>query len=122
MSRKSKVGLKANGHIKPRLSNSAKIVLAVTVPVLLLFTGAFIFFHVTGIGDVFASARSNSQSGQWGTDHDPLKDLISVPMKVETSKNSVEQVTITLVKTAKGGEIRCTWGTQVLVAEFSNKA
>ena len=63
----------------------------------------------------------NSQTGKWGTDHDPLKDLISVPMKVETSKDSAEQVTITLVKTAKGGEIRCAWGTQLLAAEFSNK-
>lgn len=64
----------------------------------------------------------NSQTGQWGTEHDPLKDVLSVPMKVENSKQSVEQFTITLVKTAKGGEIRCAWGTQVLVAEFSTKA
>lgn len=64
----------------------------------------------------------NSQTGQWGTDHDPLRDVLSVPMKTETSKESVEQFTITLAKTPKGGEIRCAWGTQVLVAEFSTKA
>lgn len=64
----------------------------------------------------------NSQTGQWGTQHDPTQDLISIPLKVEPSKQSVEQFTITLVKTAKGGEIRCAWGNQVLVAEFTTKA
>lgn len=63
----------------------------------------------------------NSQTGQWGTQHDPLRDLLTVPMKVEISKQSVEQFTITLVKTAKGGEFRFAWGTQVLVAEFTTK-
>ncbi len=64
----------------------------------------------------------NSQTGQWGTEHDPTKDVISVPMKVDTSKESIEKFTIKIVKTAKGGEIRCAWGTQVLVMEFSDKA
>lgn len=64
----------------------------------------------------------NSQTGQWGTQHDPTRDLISVPMKTEPSKPSVEQFTITIMKTTKGGEIRCAWGTEVLVAEFSTKA
>lgn len=64
----------------------------------------------------------NSQTGQWGTQHDPLRDVLSVPMKLQTSKQNVEQFTITLVKTANGGEIHCAWGAQVLIAEFSTKA
>jgi hypothetical protein len=64
----------------------------------------------------------NSETGQWGTQHNALKDILSVPMQLEASKESIEQFTITVVKTAKGGEIRCAWGTQILVAEFSTKA
>lgn len=73
------------------------------------------------VGDNKWEMVFNSQTGQWGTMHDPTKDILSVPMTVETSKQSVEKFTITIVKTAKGGEFRCAWGTQVLVMEFTTK-
>jgi hypothetical protein len=63
----------------------------------------------------------NSQTGQHGTNHDPLKDVLSVPMKVEAAKESVEQLTISMEKAAKGYEIRTAWGTKVLVMEFTTK-
>jgi hypothetical protein len=63
----------------------------------------------------------NSQTGQWGTNHDPLKDVLSVPMKVEAAAESVEQLAISIEKAAKGYEIRTAWGTKVLVMEFTTK-
>ncbi len=74
------------------------------------------------VGDNKWEMIFNSQTGQWGTEHNPTKDLISVPMTVESSNQSVEKFTVTIVKTAKGGQIRGAWGKQVLVMDFSSKA
>ncbi|HXI21384.1 MAG TPA: DUF2911 domain-containing protein [Gemmatimonadales bacterium] len=36
----------------------------------------------------------NSQTGQWGTDHDPARDILHLPLTVETLPAQVEEFTI----------------------------
>jgi hypothetical protein len=63
----------------------------------------------------------NKQHGQWGTQHDPSKDLASVPLKVETEQKSADLVTITLEQEGGGGELSIQWGTQELSTDFKVK-
>jgi hypothetical protein len=60
----------------------------------------------------------NSQTGQWGTQHDPAKDVFQVPMKKEVLPSSVEAVTIELKSAPKGGVFVLNWGTTALSADF----
>ena len=53
----------------------------------------------------------NSQTGQWGTQHDPSKDLFKVPLQLGKIPDSVELFTIDLTKAAGGGQFSLTWGT-----------
>jgi Protein of unknown function (DUF2911) len=52
----------------------------------------------------------NSQTGQWGTEHDPSKDVYGVPMESETLPSAVETFTIDLKGAPKGGELELSWG------------
>lgn len=63
----------------------------------------------------------NTQHGQWGTDHDPSKDLVSVPLTQEKASNSAEQVTINLEKEGTGGKITVQWGDLQLSTTFMAK-
>lgn len=60
----------------------------------------------------------NSQTGQWGTQHDPSKDVFKAPLQLEKITNSVELFTIDLKKTAGGGQLVLTWGTSELLTDF----
>jgi len=60
----------------------------------------------------------NSQTGQWGMQHDPAKDVFSVPMKKEALSGSVEAFTIELKGAPKGGVFVLSWGTTGLSADF----
>jgi hypothetical protein len=60
----------------------------------------------------------NAQTGQWGTQHDPSKDLYKVPLRHEKTPDSVELFTIDLKKAATGGQLSLTWGTSRLTADF----
>lgn len=60
----------------------------------------------------------NSQTGQWGLQHDASKDVAQVPMKKEVLTSPVEIFTIDLKPAAKGGVLVLTWGTTQLSAEF----
>jgi hypothetical protein len=60
----------------------------------------------------------NTQTGQWGTQHDPSKDAFQVPMKKETLPNSVEVFTINLKGAPKGGIFTMDWGTTQLSTEI----
>lgn len=51
----------------------------------------------------------NSQTGQWGTLHDPAKDLFSVDMRVTTLPEVVERFTISIEPAAEGGTIHLDW-------------
>lgn len=60
----------------------------------------------------------NSQTGQWGTQHDPAKDVSSVPLKSAPLSSPAETFTIDLKPAGKGGELGLSWGTQRLSAPF----
>ena len=51
----------------------------------------------------------NKQTGQWGTEYDPTKDLIRLDLKTEALTEPVEKFTITVVSLGNGGEIRFDW-------------
>src|SRR5881396_271844 len=52
----------------------------------------------------------NSQTGQWGTDHDPAKDIASVPLQRESLPSLVETFTIELKPAQNGGTFVMMWG------------
>ena len=60
----------------------------------------------------------NTQTGQWGMQHDASKDAHSIPMKKETLSSSVEVFTIVLNEAPGGGVLALSWGTVKLTAEF----
>jgi hypothetical protein len=71
-------------------------------------------------GDAFQLVF-NSQTGQWGTQHDPAKDVYTVPMTKAALAASVETFTIDLTPAGKGGSIDLSWGTTKLSAPFETK-
>jgi len=60
----------------------------------------------------------NSQTGQWGTQHDPAKDVVSVAMAKSPLAAPVESFTIGLPPSAKGGALELSWGATKLAAPF----
>ena len=60
----------------------------------------------------------NSQTGQWGLQHDAEKDVAEVPMKKEALSSPVEIFTIDLKAAPKGGILDLSWGAAKLSAEF----
>ncbi len=60
----------------------------------------------------------NSQTGQWGMQHDPSKDVYGVPLKKAAISNSLETFTIELKDAPKGGIFDLLWGTTSLSADF----
>lgn len=52
----------------------------------------------------------NRQTGQWGTEYDPKRDLARIPMRVSALRSPVEQFTITLAPGQNGrGELAMSW-------------
>ena len=62
----------------------------------------------------------NKQHGQWGTQHDASKDLVSVPLQETKASDSAEMVTISLTEEG-GGVIAIQWGDMKLTASFKAK-
>jgi hypothetical protein len=60
----------------------------------------------------------NSQTGQWGTAHDPAKDVASVTMTKAALPAPVETFTMTLTPAPKGGTLDLSWGATKLSATF----
>lgn len=61
----------------------------------------------------------NSQTGQWGTQHDPSKDVAKVTMKKGSLSSPVETFTINLEKASGGGTLQMEWGETQLSASFT---
>jgi hypothetical protein len=55
----------------------------------------------------------NRQVGQWGTEYDPSRDLVRIPMTVSTVAASQEQFSITVIGSGSSGELHIQWGTFV---------
>jgi hypothetical protein len=53
----------------------------------------------------------NSETGQWGTEHKPEKDLFTLPMTVSTLPAVVERFTIHVETNAEGGVLHMDWDT-----------
>jgi hypothetical protein len=68
-------------------------------------------------GDVFQLVF-NSQTGQWGTQHDPAKDVCSVAMTKSALATPVETFTLDFAPAAKGGSLDLSWGAMKLAAPF----
>ena len=60
----------------------------------------------------------NSQTGQWGTQHDTSKDVAAVPMTTETLTSPVEVFKIELTPATGGGTFSLSWGTLRCSAAF----
>lgn len=62
----------------------------------------------------------NSQTGQWGTQHDPAHDLGRVPMRMAPAPSHVEAFTITLSSAgANRGTLEMAWGNSVVSVPFT---
>ncbi len=68
-------------------------------------------------GDAFQIVF-NSQTGQWGTQHDPTKDVYTVAATKAALPSPVETFTIELAPAAKGGTFDLSWGATKLAAPF----
>jgi hypothetical protein len=94
-----------------------------TTPVDLMFDttkiakGSYTLFLKRDSADAYRLVF-NSQTGQWGTQHDVAKDVASVPMKKETLTSPVEVLTIELKPAAGGGTFSLSWGTLGCSADF----
>jgi hypothetical protein len=60
----------------------------------------------------------NTQTGQWGTQHDASKDVASVELKQESIASPVETFTLELTGAGKGGVFSLSWGTSKLSSAF----
>jgi hypothetical protein len=104
-----------------RMGNNQATVL--TTPVDLTFgstkvvKGAYSLFLKRSAADQF-DLIFNSQTGQWGLQHDAAKDVYTVPLKKSAVTELVELFDIKLSPANKGGVLAVTWGTTQLKAEF----
>ncbi|MGH7618899.1 MAG: DUF2911 domain-containing protein [Gemmatimonadaceae bacterium] len=56
----------------------------------------------------------NNQTGQWGTEHHPERDVLRVPLATERTKAPIERFTIRLPSDNRGTALRLEWATTVL--------
>jgi len=64
----------------------------------------------------------NTQHGQWGTSHDPSKDLVKVPLQESKASDSANLVTIKLTKHGMDeGHFSVQWGDLMLATNFKGK-
>ncbi len=94
-----------------------------TTPVDLMFgstkiaKGSYSLFLLKESADNFKLVF-NSQTGQWGTEHDKSKDVATVPMKKGATPSPVELFTIDLKEAPKGGSLVLSWGGAQLTTDF----
>jgi hypothetical protein len=60
----------------------------------------------------------NSQTGQWGTQHDPAKDLYRIPLRRSALGAPMERYTIRVEEAPQGGQIHFEWETRRLTFPF----
>ena len=62
----------------------------------------------------------NSQTGQWGTEHDPAQDVASVPMMMSENDASVEAFTIEVMANDEtSGTLAAMWGMAKITCDFT---
>lgn len=63
----------------------------------------------------------NGQTGQWGTDYDPARDVVHVPLTVRPLPQPVERFTIAVVPAGEDGELRLSWDQTEWVVPVSSR-
>jgi hypothetical protein len=63
----------------------------------------------------------NDQVGQWGTEYDPAKDVLRLPMTVTTASTPRENFTIAVEGRGSTGELRILWDTFIWSVPLSVK-
>ena len=53
----------------------------------------------------------NRQTGQWGTSHDPARDIAQLDLRVSTLPAVVERFTVSIVPDGAGGVMHLDWDT-----------
>jgi hypothetical protein len=81
--------------------------------------GSYSIWLLKSAGDKFELVF-NSQTGQWGTQHDASKDVSKVALTKATTGSPVEVFTIELKDAPKGGAFVMTWGSTSLSAAFES--
>jgi hypothetical protein len=61
----------------------------------------------------------NKEANIWGTNYNPVHDILRVPMQTEQLGEPVELMTIEVVPTAKGGSINIIWERIKASAQFT---
>jgi hypothetical protein len=64
----------------------------------------------------------NGETGQWGTEHKPDRDLYTIDMKVGTLPAVVERFTISVDSNAQGGTLNLDWDTTRASVAFTVKS
>ncbi len=60
----------------------------------------------------------NKQTGQWGTVYDQAQDLVRIPLTVTQTPSVTEQMSITVMPAANGGELAVLWDRTKAKASF----
>lgn len=60
----------------------------------------------------------NRQTGQWGTEYDPARDLARIPMRVERTRQPVEAFTISVDPNGNGGVLALEWADTRATVDF----
>jgi hypothetical protein len=60
----------------------------------------------------------NRQTGQWGTEYDPARDLARIPMRVERTRQPVEAFTISVEPNGDGGVLALEWADTRATVDF----
>lgn len=61
----------------------------------------------------------NSETGQWGTQHDPKKDLYTIDLKLSALPQVAERFTISIEPSANGGTLNLDWDMTRASASFT---
>jgi hypothetical protein len=61
----------------------------------------------------------NSETGQWGTEHKPEKDVYKIPMSVSTKGDVTEKFFIHIADENGKGQIHFVWDTTVLAVDYA---
>jgi hypothetical protein len=64
----------------------------------------------------------NSETGQWGTDHKPEKDVYTIDMQVSVLPQPVERFTISVEPGDRGGTLHMDWATRRASLAFTTEA
>ncbi|HUF35562.1 MAG TPA: DUF2911 domain-containing protein [Gemmatimonadales bacterium] len=66
-----------------------------------------------------ASLVVNRETGQWGTNYDPARDLARLGLRRERAPAPVDQLTIAVEAASAGGVLRISWDTTSYLVRFS---